>query len=71
MKKHASILKVVMKYKNQKGRKLDHKQLFVNTYFFSIYKGIESKIRYVNKLTKHLTVPKSLRKKLFIKFNSI
>ena len=34
MKKHASILKVVMKYKNQKGRKLDHKLLFVNTYLF-------------------------------------
>ena len=71
MEQHASILKAATECKNQKGMETDDKISFLNTSFFSISNGIESKIRSVNKLTNHLTIPRSTKYNLFSKCNSI
>ena len=55
----------------KQGKKIDDKQSIVNSYFVSISDDIESKIRSVNKLTKHLSLPKSTRYHLFSKCNII
>ena len=47
------------------------KQSFINSYFVSISDGIESKKRSVNKITKHLFLPRSTRYRLFSKCNTI
>ena len=71
MKQHKSILKIATECKIKKGRKIDDKQSFVNTYFISISDGQESNIRSVNKLTKYLSIPRSTRYNLFSTCNSI
>ena len=70
IERHASILQVPSECKKQ-GRKTDDKQLFVNSYFVSISDGTESKIRIVNKITKHLSLPRSTRYYLSSKYNTI
>ena len=70
IERQASILQVATDCKNQ-GRKSDDKQSFVNLYFVSISNGIELKKRSVNKITKHLSLPRSTRYRLFSKCNII
>ena len=70
IERQASILQVASEC-NKQGRKPDHKQSFVNSYFVSISDGFESKKRSVNKLTKHLSLPRSTRCRLFSKYNTI
>ena len=55
---------------NRVGKK-DDKQSFVNSYFVSISNGIESKKRSVNKLIKHLYLPRSTRYHSFSKCDEI
>ena len=71
MEQQASILKVATEYENQNGRKTDDKQSFVNAYFVSISNSIDSKIRSMNKLTKYLDIPRSVRYDLCSKYNLI
>ena len=54
----ASILKLATECKKQKGRKINDRQSFVNTYFVSISSGIESKIICMDKLTNHFIYSK-------------
>ena len=70
IERQASILQVATDCKNQ-GRKTDDKQSFVNSYFVSISNGIELKNKSVNKITKHLSLPRSTRYHLFSKYNTI
>jgi len=70
IERQASILQVATDSKNQ-GRKSDDKQSFVNSYFVSISNGIELKNKSVNKITKHLYLPRSTRYRLFGKCDEI
>ena len=70
IERQASILQVATDCKNQ-GRKSDDKQSFVNSCFVSIYNGIELKKGSVNKITKHLFLPRSTRYRLFSKCDEI
>ena len=67
----AKQLQVVSECKTQKSRTTDDNQSFVNSYFVSRADSIESKIRSMNKLTKHLSLPRSTRYHLFSKYNTI
>ena len=44
---------------NKRGHNIDNKLLFISSYFVYISKNKESKIRSIDKLTKHLTIPKN------------
>ena len=70
IERQASILQLATYCKNQ-GRKTDDKQSFVDSYFVSISNGIELKKRSVNKITKHLSLPRSTRYRLFSKCYTI
>ena len=70
IERQASILQVATDCKNQ-SRKSHVKQSFVNSYFVSISNGIELKNRSVNKITKHLSFPRSTRYRLFSKCGEI
>ena len=70
IERQASILQVATDSKNQ-GRKSDDKQSFVNSCFVSISNGVELKNKSVNKITKHLSLPRSTRYRLFSKCDEI
>ena len=70
IERQASILQVATDCKNQ-GRTTDNKQSFGNSYFVSISNGIELKNKSVNKITKHLSLPRSTRYRLFSKCDEI
>ena len=58
MESQARILNVTTECNNQKRKKIDDKQSFVNAQFVSLFNGIEFKIKGVDKITKHLDIPR-------------